>query len=354
MTIRVISCLISAVVVAGVLPCFVVKAQGVQAIRGVAVEATVTDRAISRDSQLIDLSARNTTYALLMSDERVKADRQAYSLVQAAKEAAESALASRDDPAGFRAAMNSLARAETRLSRNDAAASAFAEVSRAAKPISVAEAITVPAVHVLVPEVVFVVGAEAAQLAPDEKNSWVGIVGVSTNLVGAVIGTGFEALGSGSLKEYVTNNFSVGAAIPTSGPHKFTSQLGLGLGTLTIGRFTLWPAINIEQLDTADARIPHSVFAADSAEANWSRPGIGLAIPFGSTNAVVERIRSGHVVPIFTIGYTVPYFYPGNSVAALAALFTAKRNEYVKTGRGRFSIGVSIPLLKVKPAPDER
>jgi hypothetical protein len=275
----------------------------------------------------------------------VQRDAPAYAAIVRAESEANRVLAARNDPREFVAALNSFRAAEEGVFRimDRPSMSELIENREGFRPFD----IPAPAITTAVPDVVFVVGGDVTRLRAPERGS-VFSLGVATNLLGAAVGSAFDALGSSTLKDYFSNNISIGPAVPTSGPHKISSQLGLGLGEVRIGPVTLWPDINLEQLDTADLRVPPDVISKKPSEQSWSVPSFGLGVPLGKT--FLERVKAGKLVAILTFGYKVPYYFPGDSFTALGALFSTRRNDYVRRGPGTFSVGLSVPLLKVKPS----
>jgi hypothetical protein len=329
-------------------------AQAVQAVKGVGGEVKIATTGVSNDSILIAIASRRAVYQGLGSTAQSVGNAEVVEIARDAEAAASEVLRSRNDADRFTAAIAAFNTAEARVAR----LTRRTEGTRT--PTSVLGTqfdvlnIPVPAVHTLVPNVVFVLGFDMTKLPSEASDDWVTSFGVTTNLIGALVGTAFDAAGSNALKDYFTNNISAGPAIPTRGHHKLTSQLGFGLGGVTIGRFTVWPAINIDQRDSADSRVPRKLVSLKPTESSWSSPSVGIAVPLGSADVIVRRIKAGRIVPIFTVGYLLPYYFPGDNFTALGALFTSKRSDYEKSGAGRLSLGISMPLLKVQAPPAEK
>lgn len=163
---------------------------------------------------------------------------------------------------------------------------------------------------------------------------------VATNLLGAAAGSVFDAIGSESLKDYFSRNVAAGTSIPSGSRNTLTAQIGLGLGKRDIWKITLWPAINFEQTDTADSRTPLDLRTRSPNQKVWSAPTFALGIvPPALRKPVLDRLT---FIPI--VGVRVPHYYPGDPFAALAALFTTKRSDFVRSGGLVYSIGISMPL----------
>lgn len=163
---------------------------------------------------------------------------------------------------------------------------------------------------------------------------------VATNLLGAAAGSIFDALGSNSLKDYFSKNVAAGTSIPSGSRNTLTAQVGLGLGKRDIWKITLWPAINFEQTDTADSRTPLELRTRNPEQKVWSAPTFAIGIvPPTFRRPILDRIT---LIPI--IGVRVPHYYPGDPFSALAALFTSKRADFVRSGRLVYTVGVSMPL----------
>jgi hypothetical protein len=163
---------------------------------------------------------------------------------------------------------------------------------------------------------------------------------VATNLLGAAVGSVFDALGSESLQKYFAKNVAAGTSIPSGSRNTLTAQVGLGLGKRDIWKVTLWPAINFEQTDTADSRTPLDLRTRRAGQQVWSAPTFALGIvPPKLRMAGVDRLT---LIPI--VGVRVPHYYPGDPFSALAALFTTKRSDFIRSGGLVYSVGVSMPL----------
>jgi len=210
--------------------------------------------------------------------------------------------------------------------------------------------LTAPPALFKVPDVVFVVGSTVTM----GQGKVVGQAEISTNLLGAAAGTAFDAMGSTPLKEYFEDNLAVGTAFPFGGQHKLTAALGVGLGGLRLGGFAVWPAINIEQVDSGDARVPASVKAGSPTSANWSSPILSVAVSPWDLTKLAARVKAGKLSPVFTLGVILPYYYPNDPFSAVAALFSDKRGSFQKSGKVRFQVGVFFPLQKVKPVSTEK
>ena len=200
-----------------------------------------------------------------------------------------------------------------------------------------------PVLH-KIPDVDFVMGATVTR----GEGSTIGSFELSTNLLGATAGAAFEAIGSEPLKEYFLDNITAGTAFPTGGEARLSATLGIGLGTLRVGKVGIWPALNIEQADSSDVRVPRGIVAANPNESNWSSPLISIAIAPWDLETIRNRLNHNKLAPVFTIGLRLPYYYPNDPFSALAALFSSKRSDYQKAGKVRVQFGVFFPLMRVK------
>lgn len=194
-----------------------------------------------------------------------------------------------------------------------------------------------------VPDVAFVIGATLMV----GKGTTVGQAEVSTNLLGAAAGAAFETMGATALKEYFEDNLAVGTAFPFGGEHKLAAVLGVGLGGLRVGRFSIWPAINIEQADSGDHRVPDAIRSLGTS-ANWSSPMLSVAVSPWDLSAINAGVKEGKVMPVFTLAVRLPYYYPNDPFSAVAALFSDKRGDYQKKGKAQFQVGVYFPLQRLK------
>lgn len=355
------------------------SAQGVQAIRNSAPVARIAaPNAISHDSALVLLGMLTTAVAATESAEPVRSDADLRSAAAEIRERAAEAIAFSEDPEAFAAAFREVGRSLVRFQAVWDAKKAAAAASAAAAPDSTrvsaysrAQAFTgggiatdalvktmsggvgEPGFSTLVPAVVFTIGPTFD--APLKSNSafagkqgWVTAIDVSTNLLGAAAGSAFSGLGADKFGEYLTNNISVGTAIPASGATRISADLSLGLGGVTLGNWlTLWPVIQIQQLDSADARIPVRSALGGIDSKQWSVPSFSVGFIFGTESWLKKRLEAGKLVAVPIVGLQLPYYYPGDSFTALAALFSSRRSSYVRTGPSRVNFGLSIPLLKV-------
>lgn len=202
----------------------------------------------------------------------------------------------------------------------------------------------VPAIFNRVRDVVFTIGYEGA-FARGDQPSYDG-VSLGTNLLGAAVGTGFDALGAESLKSYFMNSLSAGVTIPSGSDTRMSGALGVGLGGIDFRGISFWPTLSFEQLDTADARVPAELVASAPEESRWSQATIGVAIAYPK---LVERVSKGQLGLILTLGLRLPHYYPGDTFGAVGAIFSSKRTDFRREGRSQFTVGVAIPLLKVTP-----
>lgn len=359
-------------------------AQGVQAIRNSAqADQRPTGPAISRDSALVLLSGYAAGLALLEQLDPVRSDPDLRSATADLRQRVEDALAARGDATRFAAAFRDVQYGTVRLRAvfaakraSVSAAAAFAndsarkvaalrteQFAQSENSLSAASAqilsggVGTPAASILVPSVVFTVGP-TYDLPMKSSTAFAGTqrgvtaIAVSTNLLGAAAGSAFSGLGADKFGSYLTDNISVGTAVPTSGATRISADLSLGLGGATIGRWlTLWPVIQIQQLDSADARIPVRAALGNVDSHQWSVPSFAIAFVFGTEETIKKRLESGQLVVIPIVGIQTPYYYPGDSFTALAALFTSRRSSFVRAGPSRLSLGFAIPLLKVGGEP---
>jgi hypothetical protein len=212
---------------------------------------------------------------------------------------------------------------------------------------------TVPQVFTSLNNIVFTAGVDVsvsrnARDANARGSGTTSSFSIATNLLGATAGSGFDAIGAEGMKTYLTQNIAAGTAIPMDKSNSLTAFLGLGLGQYAIGSVTLWPVINVEQTDTADTRTPVSLRSVKTDQKTWSAPtiGIGIVLPEGW----YKKASLGKAGLIPTIGVRVPHYYPGDPFAAIAALFSTKRSEYVRAGSAVYTFGLALPLTKAAAA----
>jgi len=215
-------------------------------------------------------------------------------------------------------------------------------------------AITVPQLITTLQNVVFTAGfdisfAKKRGAVTSDGRTTTSSFSIATNLLGAAAGSAFDAIGAEGLKTYLTQNIAAGTAIPAGKRNSLTAFVGLGLGQYSIGSVTLWPVINIEQTDTADTRTPTALRGSKADQKTWSAPtiGVGIVLPEGW----YKRVALGKAGLIPTIGIRIPHYYPGDPFAALGALFSTKRADYVRAGSAVYDIGFALPLTKA-PAPE--
>jgi hypothetical protein len=321
-------------------PC-VASSQSVQAI------TSVRDGVIGaeRDSILILAAKRASGYRSIHTLMRDSTGDQLRlrDMVGDAMRAADAVLESRNDSKEFHNAIVRFNEAERRLTGAMAAGGRPSVVDIQMGPIQ-AQGLPLPQAHTLVPDIVFTTGPELAF-----GNNSVLSMGISTNLLGEAAGAAFDILGSESLKNYFSQNVSAGTTIPTAGSGKLSGQLGLGLGGINLTGATIWPVLGMEQIDTADARIPSELKQLKPGITSWSSPLLYFAFVPYDIKTLESKLKAGGFVLVPMIGLRLPYYYADNPFSALAAILTSKRSEFVKTGKTQFVVGLSIPLLKVKP-----
>lgn len=201
-----------------------------------------------------------------------------------------------------------------------------------------------PFIFVSVPDVVFTVGYEYA--AARREQSAVGAASLGTNLLGAAIGSAFNAIGSKPLQDYFTSNISAGLSIPSGNRTRLSGAVGVGLGGANFRGVGIYPALSFEQLDSADARIPGSLVSRRPKESKWSQATLGVAIAYPK---LLENVANGQLGFIASIGIRLPHYYAGDPFEAIGAIFSSKRSDFERAGGSQFTFGVAIPLLKVKP-----
>jgi hypothetical protein len=329
-----------------------VSAQGIQALRGVGEAAK--QAAIDSTARIVEKRLPEYMVSSVNSDLTPATNVSAARAVAAGQ----TLLLAREDPDRFKELVPAFLAADrdvrvTRLLELNSLAQ-----NRSPNAPSVAAALTearnaalgtlpIPAIFTLVPQVAFTASYGGSVVSSRFASG----LGFNTNMVGAAIGSAFDALGSGALKEYFTNNVAVGASVPTSGGGKVSSDLGLGLGGVRIGAWAFWPVLGLGELDSADTRLPSELLQRKPAAATWSQLTFGVGVPFGGVNSAIRRMRCGKLAPVFSVGIRLPYYFPGNAYSGIAAVFTSRRNEYEKIGGASFLIGVDVPLLKVGSEP---
>lgn len=318
-------------------------------LQGQAVQS-VRSLAIGRDS----LAALVSTYAdkvsrrlamveLAMARVRAPADRALLPSLETERRLAHDALEATDDYDRFMRRYNAFRSYDEGLQR----AAGFNQDVAGVTGVSSTDfqILAAPSELHKIPDVVFVIGSTITF----GHGSTVGALEASTNLLGAAVGTAFNALGSDGLQDYAQDNITVGTAFPVSGPNKLAATLGFGLGGLRIGKFAVWPAINIEQVDSADRRVPSALRTKHPDDDKWSSPLLSVAISAWTLKRIQERLKTGKITPVITLGIRLPYYYPNDPFSALAALFSAKRGDFEVSGKAKFQIGVFFPLQTTKP-----
>jgi hypothetical protein len=328
-------------------------AQGVQMIRSAGSEQERQLRASSSASvtamekSLIALtSARNSfsiafntpaPYELVPMDQAIAAGRRA--------------LEAADSPAEFNDALRVYNHAVSRVAEFAPQATSTGPVRAALENgnLSLADARKpiplISGVEQLVPDVVFVLDVSTVVGGGKAPLSFT----VNTNMLGALGDGVFSAIGATKFADYLKDNVSVGTSLQAlSG--KPSSQASLGLGTASFRKVTLLPTLGVEQMDIGDSRVPKALFAVDPAAGSWSSPVLGTAIAFGTRDSLARRLKCGEFTPVISLGARFPFYYPGNSFKALAALFGDELSKYQKTGGVTGMIAVSLPFTKVDKA----
>jgi hypothetical protein len=262
-------------------------------------------------------------------------------LATAVAQAAADALAALDRPNEYRPARERVDTALARYRRGCDPAH-----NRSCRQLSTqALAPLPPQVYAVAPGVVFGIGWS---LTIGPHMTGVHSFGLSSNLLGAAAGGLTDALGvgGGGFKDYLAENVSVGTTLPTGGQARLTGFVQLGLGELRLQGRPVWPVVGVEQLDSADHRLPRTLLRADSTATRWTALQLAIGVSFLSESKLRERIAAGVPVPIVTLGISFPYYFPGDPFQSLAGIVSGKTKRYVHDGRVRFMIGVGMPLLK--------
>jgi hypothetical protein len=329
-----------------------VEAQAVQAIKSIGDEQAVI---VSRDEvegDLIAVAERKGLYQYVY-DATSSATGEAQivrerlrQVVQAAQEVIEF----RGNRERFRRAIIRFNEAEEELSGERHLQTQAQRVEQFARVASLKPlGLPVPGIHTLLPNVVFTIGPE---LHFSDRDELLGF-GLSTNLLGASVGSVFDVLGSNELKEYFTKNISAGTALPVTGTGKLSAQIGLGLGAVDLKKFSIWPVLNIEQTDTADARVPTEVVERRPDKENWSSPIISFALVPWDPATLRTRLEEKKLVFVPVVGLRLPYYYPSDPFSALAALFSDNRRDFEDVGDVEFILGVSVPLVRIAGDPKD-
>ncbi|HEY2804220.1 MAG TPA: hypothetical protein VGI92_00020 [Gemmatimonadales bacterium] len=204
-----------------------------------------------------------------------------------------------------------------------------------------------PPVVFKIPDVTFVIGISSS-FGPRSTIE----AGASTNLLGDAIGTAFDAIGSAALKQYFQDNLAAGTSVPLRGGNRLLGMLSVGLGSLRISKWRIFPAIDIEEVDTLGGRVPAAIVAANPTAANWSSPGFSIALLPG-LDWYRDRLNAGLPIPLITAGVRFPYYYAGEPFTALGALFSNNRSGYQHSGSALFELGIYFPLESVQKLPSQ-
>lgn len=199
----------------------------------------------------------------------------------------------------------------------------------------------VPALFYIGPAVNFTLGYNFSSASAGDVHS----LELGTNLVGAAAGTIFDALGEDSLAKFLRENMGVSTGFPTHRGGKLTTSAGIALGEFEVGAVILYPTLSMTQVDTTDRRIPGEV-RADSSQESWSIPALTVGVLTADNLLCFKAERC--YPPVFVLGVTMPQYYPGNSFAAIGALFTDNRSKFRREGSWRFNAGVAIPLRALR------
>jgi len=201
-----------------------------------------------------------------------------------------------------------------------------------------------PFIFVAVPDVVFTVGYEYAPSRGEQPA--ISSTSLGTNLLGAAVGSAFNAIGSKSLQDYFTSNISAGLSIPSGSRTRLSGAVGVGLGGVSFRGVGLYPALSFEQLDSADARIPGSLVQRRPKESRWSQATLGVAIAYPK---LLQNVANGQLGFIASVGLRLPHYFAGDPFSAVGAIFSTKRSEFERAGKSQLTFGVALPLMRVKP-----
>jgi len=208
--------------------------------------------------------------------------------------------------------------------------------------VKTASGSTPPFAFTLSPKTVFALGTSFSS---------VGLKGqtyeVSTNLIGTAVAAVSGSLGAGDdLKNFVAKNLAVGIAFPSKSAGSVQTSFSLGLGSAELGGATLWPVLAMQQLDSTSTQIPAEIRASDTTQTTWSAPYIGIGFTMLSRETTTERLKAGKLVPIFSLGVQLPYYFAGSSAAAFGGVFSTGEKKFVGAGKARIVASFSIPLLR--------
>jgi len=187
------------------------------------------------------------------------------------------------------------------------------------------------------------------------KERPVNAAGLSTNLASAAAGGIFDAMGAAPLKSFLVNNVTMDTFLPTHGPGKPSARAGLALGSVNLKwknrKITLHPALNMEQLDASDTRVPADLIRRSTSK-NWSAPIFAVGIALGGEAHLRSRLADHGPAFVVTAGVRLPLFFPGDAGSAVGALFTNRRSDYERSGHAAFLLGISVVLTQPKSAGD--
>ena len=196
-----------------------------------------------------------------------------------------------------------------------------------------------PGVFILVPDVVFTFGYSYSAINSGHANT----AEIETNLIGAAAGVVFDALGEERLGKYLKDNLGVGTGFPLDTGARLTGSAGIALGQTVVGRVRLLPALTVEELDAHDMRVPEELRTALPNEKSFSLPALSVTVVPGTAFV-------GRLLPLITVGYVAPQYFPGGPFNAVAALFSSKRSDYRRVGSSGWTLGIAVPLTGVKRA----
>jgi hypothetical protein len=177
-------------------------------------------------------------------------------------------------------------------------------------------------------------------------------IDVGTNLVGSALGAAIGSLGApDALKGYFTQNLAMGLNLSAHRKRSIGVGYSLGLGSLDVADRAVWPVIAMQQTDTMAQDLPAALRQRKPAQETWSTPHFAVGFTLLTRESVTKRLQEGRAFPVFTLGVSLPYFYPGDPGAAFAALFTGKHTRYIGANHSRLVLGVSVPLIRLEKPP---
>ncbi|HSW31539.1 MAG TPA: hypothetical protein VLH75_18780 [Longimicrobiales bacterium] len=120
-------------------------------------------------------------------------------------------------------------------------------------------------------DVAFAVGFDWNSSGPDGMT-------VSTNLLGAAVGSAFDLIGSTQLKSFLTDNLTAGFAVPSGDAGAISGTVAVAVGGIRFGdAFAMFPTLGFEQTTADSTYVPSSVLSSGADQDTWSRPILSVA-----------------------------------------------------------------------------